>query len=174
MFWYDILIIAIIAAGFLYGFLKGIISEIFALAGLVIGFIIAMRFSFIIKPYILPFVKKEPFAMIISFILLFLLSAAVIIFIGIFFKKAAKFVHLSWLDRIIGGIFGIVKGVVIAGIISLIIFTFSPGGKPFIKKSTLGRYTVNLVRLAIYLLPDQVRKKLNKSKSAPVHKNTRV
>ncbi len=161
MNWYDIFIIAIIAAGFLYGFLKGIISEVFALAGLVIGFLIAMKYSFFIQPYILPFVKKDVFALIISFILLFLLSASVIILIGIFFKKAIKFVHLSWLDRIVGGIFGIVKGVVIAGLISLFIFAIFPGGKAFIKKSTLGRHTVNIVRIAIYLLPEEVQKKLD-------------
>ncbi|TET78821.1 MAG: CvpA family protein [Candidatus Cloacimonadota bacterium] len=163
MFWYDIFTIAIIAAGFLYGFLKGIISEIFALAGLVIGFIIAMKFSFIIQPYILPLVKKETLALILSFILLFLVSAASIIVLGIFFKKTIKFIRLSWLDRVIGGIFGFVKGVIIAGLISLLIFTFFPGGKAFIKKSTLGRHTITIVRIAVYLLPQKVQKKLHES-----------
>jgi len=161
MNWYDIFIIAIIAAGFLYGFLKGFISEVFALAGLVTGFLIAMKYSFFIEPYILPFVKKEVFAVVVSFVLLFLVTAAVIVLIGIFFKKAIKFVHLSWLDRIVGGTFGIVKGVIIAGLISLLIFVFFPGGKAFTKQSTLGRHTIDIVRITIYLLPEKVQKKLN-------------
>lgn len=173
MFWYDIFTIAIIAAGFLYGFLKGIISEIFALAGLVIGFIIAIKFSFIIQPYILPLVKKETVALIISFILLFLVSAVIIIAFGIFFKKTIRFIRLSWLDRVIGGVFGLVKGVIIAGLISLLIFAFFPGGKAFIKKSTLGRYTITVVRIAIYLLPEKVQKKLHESTKASEHKSTK-
>ena len=161
MFWYDIFLIVIIAAGFLYGFFKGIISEIFALAAFVVGFIVAMKFSFVIQPYILPLAKREPFALIVTFILLFILSAAVIILLGIFFKRTIRFIRLTWLDKLIGSAFGIVKGVIIAGLISLLIYTFVPVGKDFIKKSTLGKRTVNLVKLAVYLLPEKYQKRIN-------------
>lgn len=160
MNWYDILMIVIIVAGFLYGMIKGIVSEIFALIGIVGGFVVAMKFSFILKPYILPFVKKEIVAVVFSFAVLLILTAVIFIMLGVFFRKALKIVHLSWLDRFVGGIFGIVKGLVIAGLISLLIFVFLPGGKTFIGKSTIGKYTVNVVRLAIWLLPEKVRKKL--------------
>ncbi len=159
MFWYDIFLIVIIAAGFLYGFFKGIISEIFALAAFVVGFIVAMKFSFVIQPYILPLAKREPFALIVTFILLFILSAAVIILLGIFFKRTTRFIRLTWLDKLIGSAFGIVKGVIIAGLISLLVFIFLPGGRTFIRKSTLGRYTVTVVRIAIYLLPDELQER---------------
>ena len=160
MNWYDILMIVIIVAGFLYGMIKGIVSEIFALIGIVGGFVVAMKFSFILKPYILPFVKKEIVAVVFSFAVLLILTAVIFIMLGVFFRKALKIVHLSWLDRFVGGIFGIVKGLVIAGLISLLIFVFLPGGKTFIGKSTIGKYTVNVVRLAVWLLPEKVRKKL--------------
>ncbi|OQX54943.1 MAG: hypothetical protein B5M53_05065 [Candidatus Cloacimonas sp. 4484_209] len=160
MNWYDILMVVIIVAGFLYGMIKGIVSEIFALIGIVGGFVVAMKFSFILKPYILPFVKKEIVAVVFSFAVLLILTAVIFIMLGVFFRKALKIVHLSWLDRFVGGIFGIVKGLVIAGLISLLIFVFLPGGKTFIGKSTIGKYTVNVVRLAIWLLPEKVRKKL--------------
>jgi len=160
MNWYDILMIVIIVAGFLYGMIKGIVSEIFALIGIVGGFVVAMKFSFILKPYILPFVKKEIIAVVFSFAVLLILTAVIFIMLGVFFRKALKIVHLSWLDRFVGGIFGIVKGLVIAGLISLLIFVFLPGGKTFIGKSTIGKYTVNVVRLAVWLLPEKVRKKL--------------
>ena len=160
MNWYDILMIVIIAAGFFYGVIKGIVSEIFALIGFVGGFVVAMKFSFILKPYILPFVKKEIIAVVFSFVVLLILTAVIFIMLGVFFRKALKIVHLSWLDRFIGGIFGIVKGLVIAGLVSLLIFVFLPGGKAFIEKSTVGKYTINVVRLAVWLLPEKVRKKL--------------
>ena len=160
MNWYDILMIVIIVAGFLYGMIKGIVSELFALIGIVGGFVVAMKFSFILKPYILPFVKKEIVAVVFSFAVLLILTAVIFIMLGVFFRKALKIVHLSWLDRFVGGIFGIVKGLVIAGLISLLIFVFLPGGKTFIGKSTVGKYTVNVVRLAVWLLPEKVRKKL--------------
>lgn len=159
MFWYDIFILAVIGAGFLYGLLKGIISELFALAGLVGGFIVALKYSFFLQPYILLIIKKEPVALIVSFIILFLLTAAAIVTIGIFFKKAIKYIHLSWLDRIVGGIFGLIKGLIIAGLISLVIYTFFPGGKSFMKKSTLGRRSVIIVKIAMVLLPEKYRVK---------------
>jgi membrane protein required for colicin V production len=159
MFWYDIFILAIIGAGFLYGLLKGIISELFAFAGLVGGFIVALKYSFYLQPYILPLVKKEPISLIIGFIILFLVTAAAVVTIGIFFKKAIKYIHLSWLDRIIGGIFGVIKGLIVAGLISLVIYTFFPGGKSFMKKSTLGRRSVIIVKIAIHLLPEKYRVK---------------
>jgi len=173
MFWYDILIIVIVAAAFLYGFMKGIISELFALAAFILGIVIAMKFSFLVQPYILCFIKGNTAASIISFVVLFLLTAIIIIILGIFFKKAIKLSHLSWLDRIIGGIFGIVKGTIIAGVISLLIFTFAPGGKSFIKKSTFGRYTISTARIAVYLFPKNIQQKLKKDTKGKVKENVR-
>ena len=167
MFWYDILIIAIIAAGFLYGFAKGIISELFAIAGLVIGFLVAMKYSFLIQPFLLRFIKGETGAFVIGFILLFLLTAAAIIMIGIFFKKAIKFIRLSWLDRWVGALVGLVKGLIVVGLISLIIVTLFPDGKAFMKQSTFGRYTVAIVRIAVYLLPERFRKGVEPGSDEP-------
>lgn len=161
MFWYDIFIIAIIGAAFLYGFLKGILSEIFALVGLVLGFVVGLKCSFLIKPYLLPVFKNETTALIVSFIVLFLATAAVIILIGILFKKAIRFIKLSWLDRLAGGVFGIIKGIIISGLISLLIFAFLPGGKSFINKSKLGRHVVSIVNIAVYLLPEKVQEKIH-------------
>lgn len=157
MFWYDILIIGVVAAGFLYGFFKGIISELFAIAGLVAGFIVAMKYSFLIQPHLLRFVRGETAAFVVGFLLLFLLTAAAIVMVGILFKKAIKFIHLSWLDRLIGGIVGIIKGVVVVGLISLLIVALVPDGKAFMKQSALGRYTITIVRIAVYLLPERFR-----------------
>jgi len=165
MHWFDIFIIALIAAGFLYGFFKGIISEIFALAALVIGFIVALKFSFLFQPYLFTLVKKEPLALIVSFVVLFLVTAAIIIMLGIFFKKAIKFIRLSWLDRLIGGVFGIIKGIIVAGFISLLVLIFVPEGKQFLKKTMIGKRTITIVRIALYMLPDTLRKKLNQNKS---------
>jgi membrane protein required for colicin V production len=161
MFWYDIFIIAVVGAGFLYGFLKGILSEVFALTGLVIGFIVGLKFSFLIKPYLLPVVKNETISVIVGFIILFLCTAAIIILIGILFKKAIRFVRLSWLDRLVGGLFGIIKGIIISGLISLLIFAFLPGGKTLIDKSTLGKRAVSIVNIAVYLLPEKIQEKLH-------------
>lgn len=155
MFWYDILIIAIIAAGFLYGFLKGIISEVFAIAGLILGFIVAMKCSFIVQPYLEQFIKGESAAFIVGFLLLFLVTAAGIIIVGMLLKKAIKFIRLSWLDRWIGGLVGLVKGIVVVGLISLVIVAVFPEGKKFMKQSMFGRHTIALVRIAVYLLPER-------------------
>ncbi len=163
MFWYDILIIAIIAAGFLYGFFRGIISELFAIAGLIIGFIVAIKFSFVIQPYLRSLIKGETAAFIIGFLALFLATAAGIVIIGILFRKAIKFIRLSWLDRWVGGAVGLVKGIIIVGLISLVIVTFSPNGKAFMKQSVFGRHTITIVRIAVYLLPERFRKRLGES-----------
>ena len=148
---------------FLYGFFKGIISELFAIGGFITGFIIAIKFSFLIQPYLLPLVKRETVALILGFLILFLLTAGGIIIVGIFFKKAIRFVRLSWLDRWIGGAVGLIKGFIIVGLISLLVVTFLPGGKAFIRQSKLGRHTITLVRIAVYLLPDPLRKRIEKS-----------
>lgn len=177
MFWYDILIIAIVATGFLYGFFKGIISELFAIAGLIIGFLVAMRYSPLLQPSLLHFIKGETAALCLAFILLFLITAAAIITIGTLIKKAIKFIRLSWLDRLIGALVGVVKGVVVVGLISLLIITFVPEGRIFMKQSTLGRHTIALVRIAVYLLPERFRKRLQEyereeERPATVHIST--
>ncbi len=172
MFWYDIFIIAIVAASFLYGFFKGIISELFAIAGLIIGFLVAMKYSLIIQPYMLRFVKGEGAALCLAFLLLFLCTAAALIVVGILFKKAIKFIRLSWLDRLVGGLVGLIKGIVVAGLISLLIITFVPEGRAFMRQSKFGRHMVTVVRIAVYLLPERFRKRLHEYDSKEEHAET--
>ena len=153
MSWFDICILMIITAASLYGFLKGILSEIFAVAAIVIGFFVAFRFSVIVQPYFLPYIRRETSAQLICFVGLFFVTALSIVLIGVFLKKVLRVAHLSWLDRMVGGIIGIAKGILVSIFISLMIAVCIPGGKRFIRKSPLARRALSAARIVLYVLP---------------------
>ena len=157
MYWFDILIIVIIALSVIYSFIKGLIKELFALGALIIGFIVAIRTCSLGKVILLPIIHNSNISILLSFIFIFLLTAALVVILGILLSRLIHFVRLGWADRLIGGFFGLLKGILICGLISLLTVAFIPGGEVVIRRSAFAPGLLKLTKQAARLLPESLR-----------------
>jgi hypothetical protein len=57
--------------------------------------------------------------------------------LGILIKILLKIIFLSWVDRVFGGCFGFIKGILITSTILLVLTTFLDSGSPVISESAL-------------------------------------
>ena len=107
---FDIIITALLLFGFIRGLFKGLFIEIASLVGLIAGFYGAIHFSHFIKDFLITRVSwEEKYITLVSFAVTFIVIVLVIGLIGKLFTKIADFASLGLLNKLLGGIFGVLK-----------------------------------------------------------------
>jgi membrane protein required for colicin V production len=128
MNWLDI-ILAIPMLWFLYrGFRNGLIIELASLAALVLGIYVALHFSFYVEDWLIDnFDIADKYLSIISFALTFLIVALLVFLAGKIIHKLVGIVFLGFINRLAGGIFGLLKAALVLSVILYFINSFDSG-----------------------------------------------
>ncbi len=109
---FDIFALIIIGVSILYSVWKGMVREAFSLVALVTAYMLALNLYADCASFIGEVITEETVANILSFIVLFL---AGLLFVALLGRVVKKFLHsthtISGWDRLLGGLFGMVKGV---------------------------------------------------------------
>ncbi len=158
MNWIDLVLILVIAssvvAGFVAGFARVGVGFIVMLVGMFCGF----WFYGIVAAYVMDYVSSRAIANLIGF---FVILAGVLIIgaiIGLILAKFFKWVGLSWLDRLLGGAFGVVRGFVIAAAMVTVLLAFSPSPPPpSVVDSRLLPYVIEVSNVLAALTPREIK-----------------
>ena len=115
----DIVLWIILAIGFFNGLRRGLVMSAFSLAGVILGIVLATRFY--------PTFSDSTIVRVITFIVIFVLVAWFVSFLGSLVRKVVKLVMLGWVDHIAGALFGLaMSGMAIAlGLVAYLHF-FGP------------------------------------------------
>lgn len=113
MTWFDYAVLAVIAASLLLGLWRGVVSEILALAAWVLAFFVAREFAPTVSDLFAGWLSDKSGQYLAGFAAVFV---GVLIVVGIarlvvsFLLRA---VGLGLIDRLLGAIFGIARGVLV-------------------------------------------------------------
>jgi len=118
MNWLDI-VLAIPLLWFTYkGFRNGFIIELASLAALILGIFVALHFSFYAEDYLRDnFEIAENYLYIISFAITFIIVAVLVYLVGKIIHKLVSIIALGFLNRLVGGIFGLLKTALVLSVI---------------------------------------------------------
>ena len=120
-----ILIIPIIWFAY-QGFKRGLIIELASLLALILGIYAALYFSDYAADFLSSNLDMGPkYLPIISFIITFIVVVVLVYFIGKILEKLVNIVALGFLNKLAGGVFGILKAAIFISIIFLIINHFN-------------------------------------------------
>lgn len=134
----DLIIIAIIGFGIIRGYSKGLIIELSSFFGIFISFFIAGNVDNLLSNEISAFISvNSDLLNTISFIIIFILSYLLIIYLAKGFTKLAKVVYLGLLNSVLGGVFGGLKLLLILLIITKIIFSLNLLSNNIISESSI-------------------------------------
>jgi len=134
----DLIIIAIIGFGIIRGYSKGLIIELSSFFGIFISFFIAGNVDNLLSNEISAFISvNSDLLNTISFIIIFILSYLLIIYLAKGFTKLAKVVYLGLLNSLLGGVFGGLKLLLILLIIIKIIFSLNLLSNNIISESSI-------------------------------------
>ena len=134
----DLIIIAIIGFGIIRGYSKGLIIELSSFFGIFISFFIAGNVDNFLSNEISAFISvNSDLLNTFSFIIIFILSYLLIIYLAKGFTKLAKVVYLGLLNSLLGGVFGGLKLLLILLIITKIIFSLNLLSNNIISESSI-------------------------------------
>ncbi|PID95010.1 MAG: colicin V production protein [Bacteroidetes bacterium] len=127
MNWLDIVILIPLLLFAFRGLKNGIIMEIFTLIALILGIWGALEFSFITEAYLIEqFQWNNKYLGIIALIITFTLVAVGVYLVGKIIQKLSHAVALGALDKLLGFLFGVMKGLLILALIAHIYHRFDP------------------------------------------------
>jgi len=135
---------------------EGFFYEIFSLAGVVVGYMLAAWEYGHVAGWFSPYTRAQWVAEIGAFLLIFIAVVGVAGVVGRIMRWGLKEVGLRWFDRMLGAAFGLLRGVLVVGVIVLALASFTPGVR-LLAGSALSPYFLGVARAASWLAPAGVR-----------------
>ncbi len=118
---FDIIILIILSYGLINGFVKGFIIEVAGIISLILGVTGSFKFASILEVYFNSYVDWRPKTIqAASFIILFVIIIYAVSLLAKMITKTLKIIALGMINRIFGGIFGLLKWCIILSSLVLV------------------------------------------------------
>ncbi|HWX54229.1 MAG TPA: CvpA family protein [Verrucomicrobiae bacterium] len=137
---------------------QGFLYEVFSLAGTVFGFLLAAWGYERFAPRFLTYVKAPAIADLASFLTIFLVVVLLAGAVARISRWAAHEAGLRWVDRALGGAFGLLRGIVILSAGLMAVTAFAPESQQ-LQDSRLAGYFLVAGHGVSWLAPSEVRQK---------------
>jgi membrane protein required for colicin V production len=160
----DFIILSIIFLSGLFGFSRGFIRGVFSLLSLVLGLLFAVKFYQVPAHQLSSWVNDLTIRNLIGFIFIFIGVSLVITLIGIIIRRVFTLCKLGALDRVLGVLFGFLKGIFVSMVIIFLLIFFLPHNHPLLIQSKLSLYLVGLGEVSLEAVPDKIKNKINNKK----------
>ncbi len=158
MNWIDLLLILVIGGSLLAGLTAGFARVGVGFAAMIVGMFCGFWFYGIVAAYVIDYVSSAAIANLIGFFVILIVILMLGAITGQILAKFFKWVGLSWLDRLLGGVFGIVRGFVIAAAMVTVLLAFAPSPPPrSVVDSGLLPYVINVSNILAALTPREIK-----------------
>lgn len=143
MNWLDYALILVIGISTTFAAMRGFLREVVSLASWVVSFTAASQLGRLVEPSILPHVSNPSLAGMVAFGLVFIAALSVMWIIGHLLKALASSAGLSGLDRGLGMLFGMLRGVLIILLGFMVMLAVDTGTPESVRKSLLAPFAVD-------------------------------
>jgi len=156
--WLDITFIVIAAITIAACFKQGFSKVAVGLAALVAGIFLACWFYGVAGAFLLPLVSKPALAHIAGFIIVFVLVQVAGALLSWLLAKLFKWTGLTWLDRLLGGLFGVLQAglVGIALVMILVAFPMMPVPRS-VADSRIAPYLAGAANVLVNIAPRELK-----------------
>jgi membrane protein required for colicin V production len=154
----DICILIVVALTTIRGFFKGFIQEATTILGLIASFFLASLYYKRIALWVSRFFPHhEVLLEIFSFLSIFFLCMVLFHLLAKIIRGVIRMVLLGWLDRGLGGLFGLVKGTVIIFFLVTLLMLFYPKSSPVVKDSRFFPSILTFTEKLTFLIPEKIK-----------------
>lgn len=149
-----VLVAVSVVGGFVAGFARGGIGFLAAISGVLFGF----WFYGIPAAAVHKHIRSLTASNLIGFFIVYLGVAFAGALLGKLLSKLFKWSGLSWLDRVMGAMFGLVRGAVIAVALVAVLLAFTPKPAPnWMVNSVVLPYAIGASDMLAALAPNAVK-----------------
>jgi membrane protein required for colicin V production len=138
--------------------IEGFFHEAFSLAGLVVGYLLAAWEYPRLADWFAPYLKSPWVGEIAAFLIIFLAVLILAGLLGRLARWAMKKAGLTTIDRLLGAVLGLVRGLLVVAVILVAMTAFAPAAR-WLDESQLAPYFLVGGRAAIWLAPSELRQR---------------
>lgn len=147
---FDYVVLVIMGLSVLLSILRGFVREALALVSWLVAFFVAKLYTLELAPLLPQSIPSQSLRILAAFLILFLATLLICSLLAIALSAVFKRVGLGWMDRGLGALFGLARGIVIVGVLVLL------GGLTTLPKDVRWRnamFSAPLEAMVISLLP---------------------
>lgn len=161
----DLAILIIVVLIAVRGFFRGIIQEAATLFGIIASFFLACYYYNELARFLLRFTQNYLVVLyFFSFLLLFVLSLFLFRSLGLLIKQMVRLTLFGWVDRVLGGFFGLIKGGVVVFFLITLLTLLLPKQSTIINQSRLFPRVIALTDQLTMLIPDKIKGDFSRKK----------
>lgn len=121
MHWFDIVLIGIVGLSIIISFFRGFLREAISLVSWALAIFLALKFAHVVALYIPAFVSSETARYVIAFIGIVLVILVVGMLLNGVVRAFTAAAGIGFFDRLLGLVFGAVRGVLAVAVLLLFI-----------------------------------------------------
>jgi membrane protein required for colicin V production len=111
---FDIFVSVVLGISLVFSLMKGFVREVFSLLAYVVGYLMAVKYQNTLAGILMESIPSKPIAKLVAFTGIYIVTAVIISLTG----KIAKGIlwsgtDLSMFDRLLGGVVGLARGIII-------------------------------------------------------------
>jgi membrane protein required for colicin V production len=110
---FDYAVLTIVGLSVIFSVMRGMVREVLAILGWVAAFYVGRTYTNQLLPLMPADIPTEPLRVLAAFLVLFLATLLLASLLGIAISAIFKKIGLGWLNRLLGALFGVVRGLLI-------------------------------------------------------------
>lgn len=158
MNWVDWIILGVVGIAVFAGIRRGAVRTVFALAGVVVGFLVASRESGAVG-MVLERWLPEAVSAAVGFVVVFLGVTVAFSLAAWLFRKVLEGLMLGWADRLLGAGLGLLQAAVVLGVAALVVEGF--GSFDAARDSRTYPFALRSGRILLGLIPPETLERLD-------------
>ena len=152
----DWLLAILLAYSAVRAVIRGFFQEAFAFAGLIVGLLLACWFYRPLATNLLGLINSPQIAQLASFLLILAATMIIASLSGKVLHHTASAIGLGFVDRLLGGLFGLIRGAILGVALLLAATAFLPAS-PWIENSKLAPYFLRAIHAVSFVMPSDLR-----------------
>lgn len=147
---FDYAVLTIIGLSVIFSVMRGMVREVLSLLGWFAAFYVGRTYTHQLMPMIPADIPSESLRVLAAFLVLFLATLLLVSLLGIALSAIIKKIGLGWLDRLLGVMFGVIRGMFI---VCVVVFLAGLTGAPKDARWRNAMFSAPIEALVISLLP---------------------
>lgn len=149
----DLFVLGTLAIAAILGIWKGFVRSLAALASLVLGVVLALKYYRSVEPYLGKISSLDPhISMILSMVIIFIVVQGLFVLLRRILDALLNLTRLGWLDRVLGAAMGLAGGGLVAVAVCEALLLGIPEW-PVVKESRLAKPVDDLARRSMQYAP---------------------
>jgi membrane protein required for colicin V production len=153
--WLDIVLFIIIVLSLVLGIIKGLMRQVIGLLAVLLGLVLALVYYPYISQLFLRWIDNQVLAHFLGFITIFIVVLSLGWLISWLISKIIRG-PIKFLNHVLGGGLGFLKGVLICGILVFALLVF-PVNVQALKNSFLAPYCLGITKLVTKVIPQELK-----------------